>query len=68
MPNEAPTTLDEAKKRADWKEAMDKEISTLHKMDTWKMTNLPKDRKSILCQWVYALKKNANGDIIRYRA
>ena len=71
MPNEAPLTLDEAKKCADWpkwKEAMDKEISTLRKMDTWKMTNLAQDRKPILCQWVYALKKNVNGDIIRYKA
>ena len=71
IPNEAPSTLDDARKRADWpkwKEAMDEEISTLRKMDTWKVTNLPKDRKPISCRWVYALKKNANGDIIRYKA
>ena len=52
MPNEAPATLEEAKKRADWpqwKEAMDEEINTLCKMGTWKKADLPKDRKPILC-------------------
>ena len=47
MLNEAHTTLEEAKKRADWpqwKEAMEK-------------ADLPKDRKPILCRWVYCPQK-----------
>ena len=69
--DDAPTTLKEAKKRPDWdkwKHAMDKEMATLRKMNTWELADLPKDRKPILCQWVFALKRNTLGEIVKYKA
>ena len=69
--DDAPVTLDEAKGRPDWpkwKAAMDDEMDTLRKMNTWHITSLPKDRKPISCRWVYALKKNASGEIVKYKA
>ena len=69
--DEAPSTLEEAKKRPDWENwfcAMEEEIRTLRKMNTWELTSLPKDRNPISCQWVFALKKNASGEIVRYKA
>ena len=69
--HDAPTTLEEAKSRSDWpkwEEAMNEEIATLRKMNTWELTHLPSDRKPISCRWVYALKRNAQGDIVHYKA
>lgn len=47
---------------------MDEEMETLRKMKTWRKTKLPKDRKPISCQWVFALKKNTSGEIVKYKA
>ena len=69
--DDAPSTLEDARSCPNWpkwKSAMDEEMQTLHKMGTWELTELPKDKKPILCQWVYALKQNSNDDIIRYKA
>ena len=37
-----------------WKDAMMEEMNSLHKNDTWKLSELPKEKKSIGCKWVYA--------------
>ena len=69
--DETPTTLEEAKKHPDWdkwKHAMDEEMAILCKMNTWEFTDLPKDRKPILCRWVFALKCNTSGEIVKYKA
>ena len=47
---------------------MEEEIRTLRKMNTWELTSLPKNRNPISCRWVFALKKNASGEIVRYKA
>ena len=51
-----------------WKQAMDEEMATLWKMNTWELADLPKDRKPISCQWVFGLKRNASGEIVKYKA
>ena len=47
---------------------MDNKMATLHKMNTWEFANLHKDRKLISCQWVFALKRNTSGEIVKYKA
>ena len=50
--DEAPSTLEEAKKCPDWNNwfsAMEEEIRTLRKMNTWELTSLPKNRNPISC-------------------
>ena len=39
-----------------WKDAMMKEISSLHKNDTWELSELPKGKKAISCKYVFAKK------------
>ena len=68
---DAPSTLKEAQEHADWpkwREAMQEEMDTLKKMGTWKKTDLPLDRKPITCQWVYALKRDSTGAIVKNKA
>ena len=69
--NDEPQTLGEAKAQMDWpkwKQAMDDEIEQLQKLGTYTSTKLPADRKAIACKWVYRLKKDSEGNIVRYKA
>ncbi len=51
-----------------WIEAMDEEISSFHERGVMKPEYLPRGRKPVGCKWVYALKFDASGRIIRYKA
>ena len=51
-----------------WKAAMDEEIGTLGKMGTWKLEDLPTDRKPVGCKWVFLRKRDKHGQITKYKA
>ncbi|GKA65389.1 ribonuclease H-like domain-containing protein, partial [Tanacetum coccineum] len=63
-----PKTYWEACKDQHWIEAMNKEMDALYRNDTWEITDLPKDRKSIGGKWVFKIKYKSNGEIERYKA
>lgn len=50
-----------------WQKAMNEEIESMHKNDTWTLTSLPEGRKAVDCKWVYKRKTKADGTIERYR-
>lgn len=66
-----PTTYEEAKTNYQWKEweaAMKEEYQSLLENSTWTIEQLPEGKKPIKCRWVFAVKRDTNGDIIRYKA
>lgn len=46
---------------------MEEEIQSIEKNNTWELTTLPKDHKAIGVKWVYKVKKNAYGEVQRYK-
>ena len=44
------------------------EIAALEANNTWTLTPLPPNKKSIGCKWVYKIKYKADGSIERYKA
>lgn len=42
-------------------------MRALEKNGTWKMVNLPKDKKLVGCKWVFTIKYKADGPIERYK-
>lgn len=54
--------------REEWKLAMDDEVETLKQRGVAKVIPKPDAAKVVGCRWVYQLKKNNEGKIIRYRA
>ena len=48
-----PLSFNEAVTEEKWIEAMDEEIHVIEKNDTWKLTNLPENKKAIGVKWVY---------------
>ena len=53
-------------KNLKWKKAMDEEIESLHRNQTWELIQLPKGKKTIGCKWVYAEKDNNSG--VKFKA
>jgi hypothetical protein len=66
-----PASYNEAMECADadkWKTAIHEEMSSLLKMNTWDVTELPPGRKAIGTKWVFKTKTNSAGEIVRYKA
>lgn len=55
-------------KAKEWKEAMDSEYESLLQNNTWTLVTLPEDKRIIPCKWVYKMKIDANGEVVRYKA
>lgn len=51
-----------------WKEAMDQEISSIEKNQTWKLTHLPPGHKAIDLKWVFKVKKDQTGVVTKHKA
>ena len=63
-----PVDFEEVMQDKRWRDAMDEEIKSIEKNDTWERVSLPKGHKAIGVKWVYKTKKNAKGEIERYKA
>ena len=51
-----------------WKEAMDKEFSSLIENCTWKLEKKPKNRKELKSKWVFDLKSDIRDIVTRFKA
>ena len=51
-----------------WLEAMNNEFRQLGNTSTWELTNLPSNCKAIGNQWVYRVKRDAQGSVVKYKA
>ena len=51
-----------------WQTAMDEEIKTIHRNNTWEVSELPEGSQPIGVKWVFKKKMNAQGKIEWYKA
>lgn len=65
---EEPSNFEEAKLDPAWTRAMEEEISAIQKNKTWELVDLPKGFEPVGLKWVFKLKKDAQGDIIKRKA
>lgn len=66
-----PRNYSEAIKSAEkthWTTAMEEEMTSLEENSTWDLVELPAGRKAITNRWIYRVKRDVNGKIIRYKA
>ncbi|GJY75754.1 retrovirus-related pol polyprotein from transposon TNT 1-94 [Tanacetum coccineum] len=54
-----PLVFEEAMKIKKWRQAMEEEIKSIEKHDTWELTTLPKGQKAIGVKWIYKAKKKS---------
>eukprot|EP00253_Pinus_taeda_P009679 PITA_09679 len=57
----------EGSKNEKWEEAMKDEMMALFKNATWDLVELPKDKKTTGCKWVYKLKRGVDDTKDRYK-
>ena len=63
-----PIAFEEAVKSAKWRNAMDLEIQSIEKNETWELTDLPVGGKMIGVKWVYKTKLNEHGEVEKFKA
>lgn len=66
-----PKALAEAKRRPDWPEwerAIHEELKTLEESRTWDVVDAPSGVNVVGAKWVFRIKRDAAGRIVRYKA
>lgn len=63
-----PASLAEAEKKDEWQQAMKEEMEAVEENKTWRLTTLPPGHRPIGLRWVYKLKKDAAGNVVRHKA
>jgi len=68
MKMDEPPNYAEASRKKEWNEAMEAELNSLVRNDTWDLVNLPKGKEVIGTKWVYKTKYKSDGTIDKYKA
>jgi hypothetical protein len=62
-----PCTFAEAEQDAAWQAAMQEEIDSIKRNQTCELADLPQGHRAIALKWVYKLKRNEAGDIVKHK-
>ena len=65
---EEPSSFTEAETEKGWCDAMDEEMQSIVDNHTWELTELPPGHRAIGLKWVYKLKKDAQGAVVKRKA
>ena len=68
LASEEPGSFDEAKADASWRAAMQEELQAIESNSTWRLTTLPPGHRAIGLKWVYKVKKDAQGAVLKHKA
>jgi hypothetical protein len=63
-----PRSFTEAEKDAAWRAAMKAEMDAVEKNRTWELADLPCGHRAITLKWVFKLKRDEVGAIIKHKA
>ncbi|KAK0603198.1 hypothetical protein LWI29_002398 [Acer saccharum] len=63
-----PLSYEEAVKSSKWRQAIDAEIRSIEKNETWSLTELPAGAKKIGVKWIYKTKLNEFGEVDKFKA
>lgn len=63
-----PIAYEDAEKDLKWQKAMDIEIESIKRNNTWELTDLPQGQNTFGLKWVYKTKLNEKGELDKYKA
>jgi hypothetical protein len=61
-------SVDEALKRSAWRATMLEELCSIKENETWSLVELPRGHKAIGLKWVFKLKHDEQGQVVKYKA
>jgi hypothetical protein len=65
---EEPKSVAEALSEQSWRKAMEEEMKAIHENQTWVSCVLPPKQKAIGLKWVFKVKKDPEGNIVKHKA
>jgi hypothetical protein len=65
---EEPATFEEAMRDVNWKKVMLDEMGSIEQNQTWTLVSLPPGHKAIGLKWIFKLKRDEKGEIIKHKA
>jgi hypothetical protein len=65
---EEPATFEEAKREECWRQAMKEEMASIEQNGTWRLTELPQGHRPIGLKWVFKVKRDEAGAIVKHKA
>ncbi|GAA0159622.1 transmembrane signal receptor [Lithospermum erythrorhizon] len=65
---EDPLYFEEANLEEKWRKAMQSEIESIERNNTWSLTTLPQGSKKIGVKWIYKTKTDEAGNITKHKA
>jgi hypothetical protein len=65
---EEPKSLKEVDGDTNWAAAIEEEMKSICVNDTWSLVELPRGHRAIGLKWVYKVKCDENGGIVKYKA
>ncbi|GAU30874.1 hypothetical protein TSUD_15600 [Trifolium subterraneum] len=68
MADTEPVNWHEALSDPNWKNAMNEEIRSIEKNNTWRLVDLPTQKNSISVKWIFKIKRNPDGGIVKHKA
>jgi hypothetical protein len=68
MSTREPCTFAEAEQDMAWQAAMQEEINSVKRNQTWELADLPQGHRAITLKWVYKLKRNEAREIVKHKA
>jgi hypothetical protein len=66
-----PSTIQDSKTQSDWaqwKDTVNMELKSLDEARTWDIVQQPKNKNVVSSKWVFKIKRNAAGEIDKYKA
>lgn len=63
-----PTNVEQALEQDCWRRAMQEEMDSIHQNKTWEFLDLPSDHKAIGLKWVFKVKRDQAGNIVKHKA
>jgi hypothetical protein len=63
-----PRSFAEAEKHAAWRAAMQSEMDAVETNHTWEIADLPHGHRAITLKWVFKLKRDEVGAIVKHKA
>ncbi|RVW94742.1 Retrovirus-related Pol polyprotein from transposon RE2 [Vitis vinifera] len=63
-----PNSVQQALADPRWKAAMNEEMKSLQKNESWELVECPPGKKPVGCRWIYTVKYKVDGSIERFKA